>query len=66
MKRETVNRKESICVPRIFVQAKFSKPLSPPEIHLPERPVIQEKDQANSAYLEAKRCNGNANDRIDS
>lgn len=48
------------------MQAKFSKPLSPPEIHLPERPVIQEKDQANSAYLEAKRCNGNANDRIDS
>ncbi|XP_071102166.1 tRNA N(3)-cytidine methyltransferase METTL6-like [Haliotis cracherodii] len=28
VKRETVNRKEGICVPRIFVQGKFVKPLA--------------------------------------
>lgn len=26
--RETVNRKESVCVPRVFVQGKFAKPLA--------------------------------------
>ncbi|XP_019364373.1 PREDICTED: methyltransferase-like protein 6 isoform X3 [Gavialis gangeticus] len=28
--RETVNRKEGLCVPRIFLQSKFRKPLSKP------------------------------------
>lgn len=28
--RETVNRKEGLCVPRVFLQSKFSKP-SPPQ-----------------------------------
>lgn len=33
VERETVNRKEDICVPRIFVQAKLSKPLNGMHMH---------------------------------
>nr|KAG5707632.1 hypothetical protein BaRGS_031014 [Batillaria attramentaria] len=40
VQRETVNKKEGLCVPRIFVQAKFAKPAPVLADAVPQKPFI--------------------------
>ena len=66
VQRETVNKKEGLCVPRIFVQAKFTKdPHDNKEEHLDDNISFDEGKQHNELSNDGNELNLKVTERGD-